>query len=385
MNATYPVDVAKALARELGEAAPPQLEQLVEGLFFASLLREEGHDLTFNVVYPGVFDPTHPTPERVHGWKPWHAVDFETPYDFTSANVAKCALLAQGNGEYLIVHCAADQLLITGVGHMQELRWYRHGDALLTVRVVGAGALRFFYGSREIAFYAGGNHVPLVSWPFMHPVPASADIVEAMGNMSKIVQDKNTFVSYALHMLSSEVIRRRHGGVIAILNQVDAASMRTFDASWLKPPLKFGEMVTSYWEAAMVEGSQKNPSDDEIADVQNATAERDRALSIIGRMSTLDGAVLATSALTIVGFRTKLPAPDRTPLVMRVTADGRLEEFDLKLKGTRHRSAACFVANAPCRIALIASADGPAGAMFQDADGHVVYHPVRDSYDAFAL
>ncbi|WP_437740572.1 putative sensor domain DACNV-containing protein [Sorangium sp. So ce1504] len=68
MKAAYPADVARALARELEEAAPPQLEQLVEVLFFASLLREEGHDLTFNVAYPGVLDPTHPTPERVQGW-----------------------------------------------------------------------------------------------------------------------------------------------------------------------------------------------------------------------------------------------------------------------------------------------------------------------------
>ncbi|WP_129579988.1 MULTISPECIES: putative sensor domain DACNV-containing protein [Sorangium] len=213
MNVTYPVDVARALARELGDAAPPQLERLVEVLFFASLLREEGHDLTFNVVYPGVFDPTHPTPERVHGWEPWDVVDFETPDEFTSEKVAKYAPLAQGDDEYLIVHCATDQLLIAGVGH-KKMGW--PGDKLLTVRVVGAGALRFFYRSGEIASYAGGKNEPLVSWHSMYSEPALNDIVEAMDNMGEVVDDKRALASAALKMLISDVVRRRHGGIIAI-------------------------------------------------------------------------------------------------------------------------------------------------------------------------
>ncbi|WP_129579987.1 MULTISPECIES: hypothetical protein [Sorangium] len=169
------------------------------------------------------------------------------------------------------------------------------------------------------------------------------------------------------------------------MNKDDAASRRVFDASKLKAPLNFGKMVASRWETSIVEGRRMDPSGDEIADAQNAAAECDRALSVIGRMSAVDGAVVATPELAIVGFRAKLPAPDSTPLVMRVNADGRREIFDLKLKGTRHRSAACFVAQSPRRIALIASADGPAAAIFQDADGYVVYHPVRDSYDAFGV
>ncbi|WP_437975678.1 putative sensor domain DACNV-containing protein [Sorangium sp. So ce295] len=359
------------------------MERLVEVLFFASLFREEGHDLTFNLIYPGVLDPRYATPERVHGWEPWHVVDFETLDEFTSGNAAKYALLARGDGEYLVVHCVADKLLITGVGHMQNLRWYR--DKVLTVRVVGAGALRFFYGSREIVSCAGGQSEPLVSWPFASPQPALGDIVEAMGNMTDVVQNKYALASGALNMLSSELIRRRHGGIIAIVNQDDAASMPAFGAAMLKAPLKFGQMVARHWEASMVEGGRENPGEDDIVEAQDAAAECDRALSLIGRMSTVDGAVLATPALAIVGFRAKLPAAHRTPPVMRVHADERLEEFDLNLKGTRHRSAACFVEETPHRVALIASADGPAAAMFQDAQGHVVYHPVRDSYDDFAL
>ncbi|WP_434042397.1 MULTISPECIES: putative sensor domain DACNV-containing protein [Sorangium] len=359
------------------------MERLVEVLFFASLFREEGHDLTFNLVYPGVLNPANATPERVHSWKPWHDVDFETPDEFTSANAAKYALLARGDGEFLVVHCVADKLLITGVGHMQKLRWYH--DKVLTVRVVGAGALRFFYGSREIVYYAGGQIEPLVRWPFASPQPALGDIVEAMGNMTDVVEDKRALASGALNMLSSELIRRRHGGIIAIVNKDDAASMPAFGAATLRAPLKFGQMVARHWEASIVNGNRENPSKDEIDEAQDAAAECDRALSVIGRMSTVDGAVLATPALAIVGFRAKLPAVDHTPPVMRVNAGERLEKFDLKLKGTRHRSAACFVAETPRRIALIASADGPAAAMFQDAQGDVVYHPVRDSYGDFAL
>lgn len=384
MDTTYPADVAKALAVALGQVALPQLERLVEVLFFASLLREEGHDVTFNLVYPGVFDPTHSTPQRVHSWEPWHVVYFETPDEFTPANAAKHALLAQGDGEYLIVHYAVDRLSITGIGYMQNMRWY-HKDRLLTVRVVGAGALRFFYGSREIVSYAGGRIEPLVSWPFASSQPALDDVVEAVGSMIDVVQDKCDFASSALNMLSAELIRRRHGGIIAILSKDDAVSKRTFGASRLKTPIELGKLIASYWEASMVEGSRMHPSEDEVIETQEASDECDRALSVIGRMTTVDGAVLATPALAIVGFRAKLPAADRTPSVMRVNADGRLEEFDLKLKGTRHRSAACFVAEAPRRIALIASADGAAAAMFQDANGRVVYHPVRDRYDAFAL
>ncbi|WP_437740575.1 hypothetical protein WMF39_33555 [Sorangium sp. So ce1504] len=259
-------------------------------------------------------------------------MDFETPDDFTSANVAKYAPLAQGDDEYLIVHCANDQLLITGVGH-KKMRW--PGDNLLFVRVVGAGALRFFHRSAEIAYYAGGKNEPLVRWHPMHSEPALDDIVKAMDNMSEIVQDKRALATAALKMLITEVIRRRHGGIIAILNKDDAASMRTFNASKLKAPLNFGKLVASSWETSMVEGSRMDPSDDVIADAQNAAAECDRALSVIGRMSAVDGAVVATPELAIVGFRAKLSASESTPPIMRVNADGRRGIFDLKLKVRR--------------------------------------------------
>jgi hypothetical protein len=382
MPVSYPSDVAKKLAIAIPDNRLPHLEHLVEALFFASFLREEGQDLAFNIVYPGVFDVNHPTPERVHGWEPWHVVDFAIPEPLNPSSLAKYALLAGGDGEYLVVHCFGEELMITGVGYLEQLRWFN--DKLLTVRVAKAGVLRVFYGANEVVSYASGNIDPLVRWPFVSPRVALGDVVMTLGAMIDIETDKRALASGALHMLSSELIRRGHGGIIAILGK-DDVDIAIFGAQKLKAPLEFGSAFVGRWEASMVEGSTENPDDDLVAEAERAATECARSLSVIGRMTTVDGAVLATPALAIVGFRAKLPAPDVTPPVLKVNADGSTESIDMMLKGTRHRSAACFVEQAPRRIALIASADGPAAAMFQDDAGKVLYWPVRDSYGIFSL
>lgn len=379
----YPKSVAPMLIDAIPGCTLPQIESLVEVLFFASLLREEGHDLTFNVVYPGLFEAAHPTPERQHGWAPWHAIDFATPDLFTPSNVAKHALLAHSDSEYLIVHAMDDTLKITGVGHQADLPWF--GDRLLTARVVHAGSIRFFYGSKEILSYSSGAVESIFPWPFAAPLRALNDVTAALGAMTELAADKREFASAALNMLSTELIRRRHGGIIAVLSQDDLQKNSTFGAQRLTSPLDFGATFAKSWEASTVNGNKEEPAEDEKLYAQDASLSCARALGFIGGMTTVDGAVLATPALSVVGFRAKLPAPDWIPKVMRRTADGTLEHMDMTLTGMRHRSAACFVGETPGRIVLIRSADGPAAAMFQDDGGEVIYWPIRDTYGPFSL
>jgi sensor domain DACNV-containing protein len=382
----YPLQVAEKLIAALGEDSSklPLLERFVEVLFFASLLREEGNPITFNVVYPGIFNEAQPTPERVNGYAPWHAIDLDPAIGFDATSAAKFASLAAGEGEHLIVHCVSNGLVISGVGINQELPWFSFEHRLLTARIVGAGLLRFFHGGNEIFSYTSGTVALPHKWPFASPQIAMGDVVAAMSEMIKIAPAKDV-ASAALNKISGELIGRGHGGIVAICSKNDTELQRTVEARTLKAPLEFGRLFTASWEASAVAASKSPPTPEQRFEEERASAESERALSLIGRMTTIDGAVLITSELSVVGFGTKLPAAGATPPVMRVSANGTLEVFDMTKRGTRHRGAACFVANGALRIALIASADGDAAAMFKNEDGQVLYWPVRDRYGAFGL
>lgn len=376
----YPPQIAAQLIDALGDHSKglPLLERFVEVLFFASLLREEGSSLRFGVVYPGVLDVSHPTPERVHGYAPWTVLDLEH-VDFDPANSAKLASLGEEDDNYLVVHCVDKMLVLSGVGHNKDLPWYAFEHRVLTARVVGAGHIRFFFGAAEILSYTSGNAVKPLKWPFASPQASMKDVTAAVAGLTTFPNPEK-IASVALSRLCAELVRRGHGGIIAICSDSDSEYQQNIDARRLKGSIEFGRLFAASWEASCVSGSKPNPTHEQMLEDEQARATSEHALNLIGRMSMVDGAVLMTPDLRVVGFGAKLPASTATPAVVAMSAAGTHEDFDMARRGTRHRGAACFVAGSDSRIALIVSADGDAAAMFKVACNQVLYWSVRDFY-----
>jgi hypothetical protein len=101
-------------------------------------------------------------------------------------------------------------------------------------------------------------------------------------------------------------------------------------------------------------------------------------IEAIAGASAVDGAVLMTSGLQVIGFGCKLPgARGRKIPVIQRDEKGSFKEFDLAARGTRHTAAARFAYDQRGGISFIASADGPAGCfVWNEQQGAVIYWPI---------
>jgi hypothetical protein len=86
-------------------------------------------------------------------------------------------------------------------------------------------------------------------------------------------------------------------------------------------------------------------------------------MQTIGRLTAVDGAVVATRGLRLIGFGAKILAQAKPPSRLWVSHPvGELLETDVEetelTGGMRHRSAAQFVQDNPTSLALVASQDG---------------------------
>lgn len=91
-----------------------------------------------------------------------------------------------------------------------------------------------------------------------------------------------------------------------------------------------------------------------------AELRRERYIAVVGRTTAVDGAVIISSDGTLLGFGAKITL-STTPRIYRrlPTENSSWEELELaNFGGTRHQSAARFVAHAPGNRAIVASQDG---------------------------
>ena len=116
----------------------------------------------------------------------------------------------------------------------------------------------------------------------------------------------------------------------------------------------------------------------ESRDAHDAVESHSRT---VASMTAVDGAVLLTHELKVLGFGCKLPGLNgRAPLVLRAPAslEDQPAKYDLTMRGTRHTAAALFAATRPGRMAFTVSADGPAACfMWSPRHNAVVHWPVH--------
>ena len=101
-----------------------------------------------------------------------------------------------------------------------------------------------------------------------------------------------------------------------------------------------------------------------------------RCIHTIGRLTAVDGAVVLTRELKVVGFGAKILARGDPPSALWVSRPESGEGLGTEVQeteltgGMRHRSAAQFVQDNPTSIALVASQDGRI-TVFHSAEGGV--------------
>jgi hypothetical protein len=385
---TYPENAADAIGAELKKRGSPlpsaTLRELVEALFFTSLLTEEGRHVGFHVVFHGANLPI-----EEGEWGRWTIVRFEVARALTPDGLVKLAALATKDGQHLVIQSMEKGLEIIGIATATPFGMFSSKHAALTVHVDRPGSLRFFFGDNELpAYQAGRLHTP-EPWPFDSPskIPALAARLRERGSHECDIAPLTSFV---LRSLLTALVGTGHGGIIAFVgeNQLDEL---------VPARSRLLERIDLY-EKAMEAAENRRAREAQAAPSQAATIETMRAyntreeaeraaqrellrrIRLVGSLTTLDGAVIVTHGLEAVGFGVQLKGSQPSSVLRR--RNGVLERWDMHGMGTRHHSVAQFVGDSSERLAFIASADGACHAVYQQK-GAVVFWPVRDRYAWF--
>jgi hypothetical protein len=335
------------------------LTHLVDAVFFASLLDEEGSAEPLAVVLVGEGGPEMlrqiRMPWRVSTWRP-------SPLDATT--LRKLGAVSAPGGPYLVASPLEGKLHVCGIGSPQtDSLW--SGDFFVRVNAVGPGALSLQRGGLEIARYSGGG---------VHTAR-----VEPSGTFSRAesLVDVDGFGSnpaaQLIRRLSAALSHTRCGGMIVIgADDADTASSLNADAYRLEPPIRVGKAALVHSGLSAGEGALQRAVPNGIAplevvaelqeasrNVAEAARELDALVEQATRLSRVDGALLFTPSLDLVAFACKLRVAAEISNVSRFTGQPGLVPYDLSQRGTRHRAAATFATEKDGRVAICASQDGP--------------------------
>lgn len=358
-----------------------ELRRLLRACFQASLQTEEGRPTRFNVAFVEPAAPSFPQQETPQWW----LLQFEQPRNLTGPEFAKLAQANDLRSAFIGVRRAAkepDELAIWGILVVGPSTWRmrtgrtksssEYGARYFTVQVVGPGNLVVGNGVqfiRLIGDEAQDEH--------------SVNLFALCGRPSSIfVRDfMGEYWARTISLLLQWIVVAGHGGTLFIL---DSASIPDrLDVKYALQscthilPDTMGPVETA--EASAKVGYQ--PSGDPnraVATIALNVQDWDTATECVGRLALVDGAVLLTRDLKVVGFGTFVRQLGTLETVQvknarDIEATNR-DQYDVGAKGTRHRAAVAFCSQNPDAIAFIVSQDGGISAMRSIEDVVLIWH-----------
>jgi hypothetical protein len=173
--------------------------------------------------------------------------------------------------------------------------------------------------------------------------------------------------SQGITFIANEMSRHGHGGALLVV----PSDAKVWDQD-LKFKYRLSVAAETLLPRILMGLSQSDPSDQDLEGAFRA--ELMAAAGQVADMTKIDGATVATTDLEVLGFGTRItsadPVGESVKLFSRTLFD---EKFTPKpwtdLGGTRHQSAARFVAATKVSAAFVASHDGGLSAMAFKDDG----------------
>jgi hypothetical protein len=412
-------DLARLVEQRWGAAPglpePAILERLLSVCFQASLLHDEGRPVTFRMALavPEAFPAGGGPPAGLHRL----VLDEDRPFD---EHELRRLAPAAGFHRSLVGVRVGDkgELTVWGLIHSGP-RWLlavRGGrrirqviPPLLMAAVTGPGRVLVSQGTRTVAALAGGTLVDVATDVFAAPWLASLfEGLRAAQSAAHGLSPERAFGPHAAldplfgQQLAQHVLRRvvatirgtRHGGTLIFLPadewqglcadgrllslkyrfSDDEPRRRLFSLTvqimnelvrlHLRPPGGAGPRVG--W--AEYEAS----ADPRLAALDEALFD---AAHLVGMLADVDGAVIMTNRLEILGFGAEISGalPEVETVEHSLDLDGRKRVTERADRaGTRHRSAYRLSKQVPGALAVVVSQDG--GVRFvRFQDGSVTY------------
>ncbi len=378
----------------------PDLEFLLSACYQASLMRDEGRPVTFRLL---LRDPSR---IEAHDGPPagLHRILFSGPRIFDEHELRRLSSAADFNRSLIGVSLTAGNelriwgLVNSGSRWLQAVRGGRKVCGLLppslVIRVSGPGRLAVCKGSVAVAILNAGRiacptlDAPVPPWlvarfaPADHGVPA-----RYRPGLEAAERPLAMFDKAFLMTLSQQVYKRilsmmrsfQHGGTIILIPPERAAELSErnpyLDIRYRfvdeEPRYRLGSLYVQLLSTLVEEGLERDRGNrpigwgDYVASESSAIERLDEAIfeaaHFIADLTTMDGAVVMTKSLELLGFGAEILGGSQTiDTVARVT-DARGEERQIESThrvGTRHGSAYRLCQELHDAVAVVASQDG---------------------------
>jgi len=402
----YPSELAAALhQRWPAEAAPlpapPVLAQFISVLYQASLLFEEGRPVECHAVLA----PQAQLEAQPVALTDFHLVRFAEPRAWNEQEVRRLSPAVQQSSSLLAVEQLADgQLQLWGMvfsGHQWDevpaegpRRAVAAAPRALLVQVSGPGSLVFYYGAHRVLTLQRGriDGHGLLQFPRAWGEGRFFENQELAGpaaaGLAWTAAQEECIVQFVLHMQRRALTRSRASGhgVLVVLVPTGRVAALTTPGGVLRPkyrllpatagpryPHLIRALVRRLLELGELSWAHYQRSAD--AELAALTAEIDRFADYIADMGAVDGALVFTQQLHIVGFGVEIQAT-QVPLTQVYRAldveAATLQPVPADHGGTRHRAAYRLCLAAPECLAIVVSQDGNVQ-FVHNQDGKVVF------------
>lgn len=413
MNA-YPKDIIPALKeickknkkREYGK--PPdlptdkELNILLDTAFHASFLTEEGRRMGFRIIY--VSSEAIIKDLKSYSDNRWRIINFDSPRQYNVSELNRLAPAADLTRLMIGVSNSSPKdlypsLIIWGLLDVGENWWkYIHNETASGMALPNYFAITSM-NPGELSVSAQGDvlitlksgklvepkNTPIWDGPiceFLQPArdKLNQSVITELGIKSwhdKDVDYPHRFYNFFLERILFYVREKNHGGTLIILPSyiskddtrlTDRLNIKYpcyYDSAWevmiscLVNERKYFDLRLPLWNAKLemtqdnfqdycILSSKKDEIDEAIGDVAQTIAS----------MTSIDGAVILTDELKVLGFGAEVLAG--SPSLKEVKVDGFkiTKRISIESFGTRHRSAFRFCSSFEDAVIFVVSQDG---------------------------
>ena len=331
------------------------LEEVCSVLMNVSCMREEGNFSSFRVCFISADS------DFLDAYVYAHSLRFDNPVPFTVSAMRKLAPAINPEMSYLVLDISQDPIMVTGI-----IASYTTWDKVIAGELTDGSMMPavpnlFVRAPGEIDGCLGENTI--VSYSFGSTVISRYDVFKSTLIARQLRSGSVVDDAERLHFLSRvlwKVDKFRHGGAILIVPSEEAC--KGYINIKYRIPCEF-------------------LFNDEKSLIEISRSVRERELvsysDFVAKLTTVDGAVLLTKDLDLIGFGveilTDLMEQKEPPMRFISSDDSINRNKKFSDNGTRHRSGYRFCHEVKDSVAIIISQDGAIKACTREKNDVVVY------------
>jgi hypothetical protein len=428
-----PADLAQAVANELikkrHQALPMAvLKELFDTLYFASLRTEESQPVTCYIVYIDPDNPDPKPPRRIVKDR-WNYVSLGERILFNASSLVKIAKASDPRtSSFAVYHDKNQKLFIWGLVD-QGNRYHEFinfdNDAgperpgLFQASILGVGHLVAYYRYDRIA-ELHVNKLILESHDVLRRGPISELLKPGIGRFVKsVARELNTIVETLnpewVHSMYDDWIKTICRLLLRMRNYHHGGSLlftpdSVHEGLSIKYQLRYNRLHRALQHIG-IHRNELNVNEDMIFQIMesedaetipldtylgssiagdelhDSSSELDGAIWFVSLLSKVDGLVLLTFDLEVIGFGVEILKQSPPPRVLRsitASATGQsLRPADYLSLGTRHRSMMRYCYAVPGSLGFVVSQDGDIRVMTRIRDDLVFWDSIRLQLDQF--